>query len=51
MHLCSNTSRKYLLANYNVFNHQVVTDTMFAELKECFMEAYDDNRDGNLKMV
>ncbi|KAH9394661.1 Calbindin-32 [Tyrophagus putrescentiae] len=29
---------------------EVVTDTMFAELKECFMEAYDDNRDGKIEI-
>lgn len=23
---------------------------MFAELKECFMEAYDDNRDGKIEI-
>lgn len=29
---------------------EVVTDTMFAELKECFMEAYDDNKDGKIEI-
>ena len=29
---------------------QVVTESMFAELKECFMEAYDDNRDGKIEI-
>ena len=29
---------------------QVVSDSMFAELKECFMEAYDDNRDGKIEI-
>ena len=23
---------------------------MFAELKECFMEAYDDNKDGKIEI-
>jgi len=27
---------------------EVVSDTMLAELKECFLEAYDDNRDGKI---
>ena len=29
---------------------QVVTDTMFAELKECFMEAFDDNKDDKIEI-
>ncbi|XP_054164548.1 calbindin-32-like [Oppia nitens] len=29
---------------------ELVTDSMFAELKECFMEAYDDNRDGKIEI-
>ncbi|CAG7827852.1 unnamed protein product [Allacma fusca] len=27
---------------------EVVSDAMLAELKQCFMEAYDDNRDGKI---
>jgi Ca2+-binding EF-hand superfamily protein len=27
---------------------KVVSDAMLAELKQCFMEAYDDNRDGKI---
>lgn len=27
---------------------QTVSDAMLAELKQCFMEAYDDNRDGKI---
>lgn len=27
---------------------QVVSDAMLAELKQCFMEAYDDNQDGKI---
>merc|ERR1712141_271385 len=27
---------------------EVVSDTMLAELKQCFLEAYDDNRDGKI---
>ena len=27
---------------------QVVSDAMLAELKECFLEAYDDNQDGKI---
>ena len=38
------------------FNHlsnhmpqfQVVSDSMLAELKQCFLEAYDDNQDGKI---
>ncbi|XP_035208744.1 calbindin-32-like, partial [Stegodyphus dumicola] len=29
---------------------QVVSDSMMAELKECFMEAYDDNKDGKIEI-
>lgn len=29
---------------------EVVSDAMLAELKECFMEAYDDNRDGKIEI-
>ncbi|GFV15407.1 hypothetical protein TNCV_4834331 [Trichonephila clavipes] len=31
-------------------NQQVVSDSMMAELKECFMEAYDDNKDGKIEI-
>ena len=27
---------------------QVVSDAMLAELKQCFLEAYDDNKDGKI---
>jgi len=27
---------------------QAVSDAMLAELKQCFMEAYDDNQDGKI---
>ena len=27
---------------------KVVSDAMLAELKECFLEAYDDNQDGKI---
>ena len=27
---------------------QVVSDSMLAELKQCFLEAYDDNNDGKI---
>ena len=27
---------------------QLVSDAMMAELKQCFMEAYDDNQDGKI---
>ena len=27
---------------------QVVSDAMLTELKQCFMEAYDDNQDGKI---
>ena len=29
---------------------EVVSDSMLAELKECFMEAYDDNKDGKIEI-
>jgi len=29
---------------------EVVSDAMLAELKECFMEAYDDNKDGKIEI-
>jgi len=29
---------------------EMVSESMFAELKECFMEAYDDNRDGKIEI-
>lgn len=29
---------------------EVVSDAMLAELKECFMEAYDDNQDGKIEI-
>jgi len=29
---------------------EVVSDSMLAELKECFMEAYDDNQDGKIEI-
>lgn len=32
------------------FHFQVVSDSMLAELKECFMEAYDDNKDGKIEI-
>ena len=27
---------------------EVVSDAMMAELRECFLEAYDDNKDGKI---
>jgi Ca2+-binding EF-hand superfamily protein len=27
---------------------QAVSDAMLVELKQCFMEAYDDNQDGKI---
>lgn len=37
--------------NFNdVEPEQVVSDSMMAELKECFMEAYDDNKDGKIEI-
>lgn len=29
---------------------EIVSDSMLAELKECFMEAYDDNKDGKIEI-
>jgi hypothetical protein len=29
---------------------QVVSDAMLAELKQCFLEAYDDNQDGKIEI-
>ena len=34
------------VSSYAMF--QVVSDAMLAELKQCFMEAYDDNQDGKI---
>ena len=31
-----------------LFCSKVVSDAMLAELKQCFMEAYDDNQDGKI---
>lgn len=31
-----------------LFQSQAVSDAMLAEIKECFMEAYDDNKDGKI---
>ncbi|XP_023210453.1 calbindin-32-like [Centruroides sculpturatus] len=32
------------------FYFQVVSESMLEELKECFMEAYDDNKDGKIEI-
>ncbi len=40
--LYSSYSTSFLLS------YQVVSDAMLAELKECFLEAYDDNQDGKI---
>ena len=29
---------------------EVVSDAMMTELKECFLEAYDDNKDGKIEI-
>ena len=29
---------------------EVVSDSMMTELKECFLEAYDDNKDGKIEI-
>ena len=29
---------------------EVVSDTMMTELRECFLEAYDDNKDGKIEI-
>ncbi len=31
-------------------NLKVVSDTMLGELKQCFLEAYDDNQDGKIEI-
>ncbi|XP_063871235.1 calbindin-32-like isoform X3 [Scylla paramamosain] len=36
--------------NTNDSGSESVSDTMLAELKECFMEAYDDNQDGKIEI-
>ncbi|XP_071523107.1 calbindin-32 isoform X4 [Panulirus ornatus] len=36
--------------NANDAGPESVSDTMLAELKECFMEAYDDNQDGKIEI-
>lgn len=35
-------------ANATDIDPEAVTDAMLAELKACFMEAYDDNQDGKI---
>ncbi|KAK7601229.1 hypothetical protein V9T40_008670 [Parthenolecanium corni] len=35
-------------ANKNDISPEAVSDAMLAELKQCFMEAYDDNQDGKI---
>lgn len=35
-------------ANATDVDPEAVTDAMLAELKSCFMEAYDDNQDGKI---
>ena len=34
--------------SWNEYSSKVVSDAMLAELKECFLEAYDDNKDGKI---
>ena len=29
---------------------EVVSDSMMTELKQCFLEAYDDNKDGKIEI-
>lgn len=38
------------ILNIIFYFQQVVSDTMMEELKECFMEAYDDNKDGKIEI-
>lgn len=40
----------YVLNRLSFLFQQVVSDSMMAELKECFMEAYDDNKDGKIEI-
>jgi hypothetical protein len=32
----------------SLIDSQAVSDAMLVELKQCFMEAYDDNQDGKI---
>lgn len=36
------------IQNTNNGTLQAVSDAMLVELKQCFMEAYDDNQDGKI---
>ena len=36
-----------IFQNHSI-SYQVISDTMLAELKTCFLEAYDDNKDGKI---
>ncbi|CAL8135305.1 unnamed protein product [Orchesella dallaii] len=39
---------KEFVSSVNQTDTEPVSDAMLAELKQCFMEAYDDNRDGKI---
>jgi hypothetical protein len=36
--------------DFSLFFQQSVPESMLKQLKECFMEAYDDNRDGKIEI-
>ena len=39
---------EFLIPDFFLLFLQLVTDSMFAELKECFMESFDANKDGKI---
>ena len=45
---CNDGEEHSDLRNVFCYSLQVVSDAMLAELKQCFMEAYDDNQDGKI---
>lgn len=54
-HVNSMTAAKKIISreeiyemNLCVLDFQAVSDAMLVELKQCFMEAYDDNQDGKI---
>lgn len=49
MHLFNNLYNIRLLRIcFSLIDSQAVSDAMLVELKQCFMEAYDDNQDGKI---
>lgn len=45
---CFRASQTKLMVFFSCFFLQAMSDAMLLELKQCFMEAYDDNQDGKI---